>query len=284
MYADDTQIYTSFIPGINEAEAEVKLEACLAEVRDWMACNYLKLNDSKTEFLVIGTKQNLTKVESTSIKIGDSVIEPSKSAKNIGAVFDQCMKMDKHVNTVCKSGWYNLFRISKLKKFLTVEQLKTAIHAFVTSRLDQNNSLLVGLPMCAIIKLKRVQHAAARLLLGAKKGDHASPLLKKLHWLPIEQRITFKILLLVYKSVNAQGPQYLRELLVPYTPGRSLRSSSASLLHQPKSRSGYGDRSFSVAAPKLWNTLPNKIRESPSVNTFKSALKTYLFKHTYGSD
>ena len=107
---------------------------------------------------------------------------------------------------------------------------------------------------------------------------HITPILRKLHWLTIPKRITFKVLTLTYKALNNLAPAYISELVNLYQPARNLRSSSMAMLNAPPSKtSTYGDRAFAVAAPKLWNTLPRKIREAESLDSFKSQLKTYLF-------
>ena len=104
---------------------------------------------------------------------------------------------------------------------------------------------------------------------------HITPILKELHWLPVSQRIVFKLMLLVHKSVNNIAPIYISELLKVYTPSRNLRSSNMSLLKKPTSKRTWGDRSFSVAAPRLWNHLPTKLKSCHSVTRFKSLLKTH---------
>ena len=145
-YADDTQVYVTFCPGIDEQEALATLEACLAEVRQWFASNSLRLNDQKTEFIIIGRTHNLQKVSTQEIAIGKDKIDPTASLKNIGAIFDQNMSLEKQLNNTCKSAWYKLYQPCQIRKYLTTDQLKAAVHAYVTSILDQNNSLLKGLP------------------------------------------------------------------------------------------------------------------------------------------
>ena len=172
--------------------------------------------------------------------------------------------------------------ISKIRPYLTKEQTQCIIHAYVTSRLDQNNSLLSGIPSTLLNKLQKIQNASAKLILGGKKNDHVTGLLKELHWLPLSQRYAFKILLFVFKTLNGNGPAYLKELLCEYKPSRSLRSCAENLLAVPKTRTvSYGDRAFSVVAPKLWNDLPVAIRCCISVGSFKTSLKTHLFKTVY---
>ena len=169
-YADDTQLYISFAPGVNEEASFEKVEACIAEVRSWMASNYLKLNDDKTEFIVLGSNHHLQKVQKKSVSVGGISVSSSSSVRNIGAIFDSQMKMDKQVSAICKSAWFHLHQLSKIRKYLSAVQTKTVIQAFVTSKLDQNNSLLAGLPDCQIMKIQRVQNCAAKLIFRAKKN------------------------------------------------------------------------------------------------------------------
>ena len=120
------------------------------------------------------------------------------------------------------------------------------------------------------------------MIVGAKKRDHVTAILKELHWLPVDQRVVFKVLLLTYKALHDEGPVYLKELLHWHVPSRSLRSSSANLLVVPSSKLiTYGDRFFHVAAPTLWNKLPLIVRNSSSCDVFKNNLKTHLFKIAY---
>ena len=130
--------------------------------------------------------------------------------------------------------------------------------------------------------LQAVQNAAARVVTLTPKHVHITPILINLHWLPVEFRITFKVLLLVYKALHGLAPSYISDLLNFKTYSRSLRSSCKEYLVVPRSRlKTYGDRAFSIAGPKLWNDLPLEIRKCASVATFKQSLKTFLFKLAY---
>ena len=166
-FADDTQLYLSFRPDDQASQdaAVAAMEACIRDVRLWMLQDKLKINDAKTEFLLIGTRRQLKKVDIDSLRIGDSVITPSKDAvRNLGSWFDETFSMQSHVNKTCKAGYYYLHNLSRIRKYLDKKTTECLVHAFITSRLDYCNSLLYGLPDRLISKLQRVQNAAARLV------------------------------------------------------------------------------------------------------------------------
>lgn len=121
---------------------------------------------------------------------------------------------------ICKSSFYHLKNIASIRRFLSLHHCEILIHAFVTNKLDHCNSLLTGLPKYLIEKLQHVQNSAARLLTYTRKYDHITPVLKELHWLPVAERIDFKILLLTFKAINNIAPKYLQELLIPYETTR----------------------------------------------------------------
>ena len=283
MYADDTQIYIEFdLKPHSASEAKMKMEACIADIRAWMRENKLQLNESKTELVTITPSRQKDKVNIESVHIGDCDITPTSTARNLGATFDQNMTLHPHVSALVKSCNWQLRRIGQIRKFLTKEASEKLVHAFISSRLDNGNSLLYGLPDYQIQRLQRVHNTAARILTLTSKYDHITPVLKSLHWLPVKQRIIFKIVTLTFRCLQGLAPTYLSELLLPYTPSRLLRSSNNLLLKESKSRTkSYGDRAFKVAAPKLWNKLPLSIRQCKTLATFKAKLKHHLFEEGY---
>ncbi len=213
---------------------------------------------------------------------GCSVNSSSSSVTNLGVLFDSNLSFESHVSSICKTAFFHLKNISKLRPMLSTSNAEMLIHAFMTSRLDYCNALLGGCSARLINKLQLVQNAAATVLTRTRKYDHISPVLSTLHWLPIKHRIDFKILLITYKALNGLAPQYLSELLSHYIPSRPLRSQNSGHLIIPRiSKSTAGGRSFSYLAPKLWNNLPNTVREADTLCQFKSRLKTHLFNLAY---
>jgi hypothetical protein len=224
----------------------------------------------------------LSKVNDVSVQVGAETISAAQCAKNIGATIDATMEMKQQVNQIVRSCYFQLRNISKIRKYLTQDATAQLIHSFVTSRLDSLNSLLYGVPDYLIDKLQLIQNNAARVVFRLPPSDHITEALRHLHWLPVRYRIWFKVLLLAYKAQNNAAPVYLSDLLSPYIPSRSLRSEQQCRLEQPASHSRkYGDRAFSVCAPRLWNELPNEIKMAKTVDSFKSLLKTHLFKIAY---
>ena len=188
--------------------------------------------------------------------------------------------MGTHINKVCKSGFYYLHNPRKIRKYSSQDCLLTLIHAFVTTRLDYCNSLMYGLPQRQISKLQRLQNAAARLALDLSKFCHITPALRQHHWLPVDKRIQFKILLLTFKSIHGFSSPYISELInVKPKSSYSLRSNNSTLLQCPQQKilPTLGARNFSSAAPPLWNKLPAAIINAASLNEFKNMIKTFLF-------
>ena len=156
------------------------------------------------------------------------------------------------------------------------------VRSLVTSRLDYCNSLLCGVPQKSHNELQRVPNTAAKVIHGLCKYDHVTPVLKALHWLPVYKRVEFKVLCMTFKALKGLAPRYLRDLLHYYEPTRPLCSEGKNLLLVPKTRlKTFGDRAFSVQAPRLWNKLPIEIRTAPSLDVFKKMLKTHLFTQHY---
>ncbi|XP_071813795.1 uncharacterized protein [Apostichopus japonicus] len=241
------------------------------------------MNNSKTEVLLISSKHLARKIECPSIIIGDHQVEPSDVAKSIGVIMDKHASMEDHITSVCRSAQYHLYNIGRIRKYLTREATEQLIHAFITSKLDYCNALFCGLPVKQIKRLQRLQNIAARIVTLTTTSSHITPILHELHWLPVSQRIRFKVLLLVFKCQN-MTPPYLQDLIRPYQPTRALQSAGQSRLEVPSPRqTAMGTELFAWLghASGMSCQLPAELRTISRLTTFKSKLKTFLFRQHY---
>ena len=201
LYADDTQIYIS-LTGDTATESLKMLQSCITGVSAWMAQSKLKLNPSKTEFLLIGPKSVL-----------DNEMNPADSARNLGVFFDSGLNFRQHISQVSSSCFYHIRDLKLIRKSLPVALAKQIAVALVTSKLDYCNSLLHEIPAKDLQKLQRVQNCLARVVAKAPRFSRSIPLLKSLHWLPIKFRIKYKICTFVFRCLNDGQPSYLSSLL-----------------------------------------------------------------------
>ncbi len=202
---------------------------------------------------------------SCSITISSDSIQPSAQAQNLGVIFDETLSLRSHIASSC-----TLQRSSRIWWFLTQFAAKTPIHSFISSRLDYCNSALCWLPEADINKVQCIQNVAAHLVTYMKKYAHIMPVPAELHWLPIQSRILFKILVLTYKVLYGLAPHYIQSLLTPYIPTWALCSAAKLYLVIPHSNTlSYGARAFSRFAPKQFNLLPQAIAQAPTLPIFK---------------
>ena len=285
MFADDSQLAKSLNTKImgEDRNAVTKIEQCVESISEWMSLNRLKLNEDKTEFIVLGSKHNINSLSTKSIKVGGNTIESVPIVRNLGFHMDSNLTFHDHISLVCKTAMFNIRKIYSIRNCLSEDATKTLVQSLVISRMDYCNVLYFGLPEGEIKRLQRVQNCAARLITKVRKYDSIKPTLFKLHWLPMAFRPIYKILLLTYKCLNGTGAGYLTTKLHYYKPERTLRSSEKMLLQEKRSKTKYGDRAFEIAAPKLWNKLPPTIRNCDTILRFKKELKTHLFKTAYQS-
>ena len=149
-------------------------------------------------------------------------------------------------------------------------------------RIDYCSSLLAGITSDQIARLQRILNNSARLIFRKKRSEHVTPMLISLHWLPVKQRIEYKLATLAFRYFDGTLPPYLSHCLSTYTPHRSLRSSSDKLLCVPRvNLKSAGARSFQYQAPCVWNSVPIQTRFSTSLTSFKSSLKTHLFRNAF---
>ncbi len=285
-YADDSQQWIAFRikPSGEQFDAKEQMENCIKDVRDFLLKNKLCNNEDKTEFLLLGSQQQLNKVEFDSIKVGDTDVKVVDKVRNLGVIFDKNLTMHDHVSKVSSTCYFNIKRIASVRQNIDKEDTKTLVNSFVTSHLDYGNSLLYGINKKETNRLQLVQNAAARVIDKKLKYDHITQTRKDLHWLPVIARPEFKILTFTWKALHNIAPKYLSNLLQERKQTiNNVRNNEKKLLAIPyrKRATKMGDRAFQNAAPKLWNKLPKPIQESETLNIFKKKLKTHYFRMYY---
>ena len=302
-YADDHQLYTSFSANqISLKEAVNRMESCLQDVKSWMILNKLKMNDSKTECILIGSYQQLAKINLTSILVGEHRITVLEDIRNLGAYFDKNLSMKTHIDTKCTAAFRQLYSLRKIRKYLSHKATESLILAFIFSHIDYCNGLLNGAPKYQIKKLQRIQNMAARLVYKLPKSSHITPLLINLHWLPVEYRIRYKILLYTFKAIHQSAPQYINDMFtIKSTRYRSRLSSITRniefvngdisgdivfddiiYLEVPRTKSvTFKQRSLVVSGPQLWNSLPTFIKMENSLAGFKKQDQNLLIQISF---
>ena len=207
--------YISFNPVDNtsEADAVTAIENCIRDVRAWMRDDKLMLNDDKTEFLIIVTERQLSRVSVDKIKIGQAEVSPVSSVGTLATWLDSHLDMSSHVTKACASVFCYLYNIRHIRKYLSRKTTERLVHAFITSRLDYCNGLLYGAPEYQIKKLQRVMNASAPLVYRAPKYCHITPLLRELLWLPVRLRVDFKVLLVTFKMLHGVALSHLEDLV-----------------------------------------------------------------------
>ena len=284
LYADDCQVYVS-VPVDAVSSATTRLSQCIADVAEWFSMNRLRLNPAKTQVIWLGSKQLVDKVDIVDVPVMSTTVRTADSARDLGVILDSYLTMAPHVSTVCRAAYYQLRQLRPLMRSLSFDAAKLLVQAFISTRLDYCNSLMYGISDNLNRRLQAVQNAAARLITSTRRCEHITPVLQQLHWLPVRQRVHFKLAVLAYKALHDRLPSYLAEdcQLVAVTGRRRLRSSDIDTCQVRRTNTRFGDRSFAAAGPRTWNSLPIQLRDSElSLEQFRRSLKTHLYKHIFG--
>ena len=241
----------------------------------------------KKQFIWLGSSRQLQKVTVDSITLAGNTLSFQSSVNDLGVLIDGRLSMCDHVQRVCRSSYYQLRQLRAIRNSLSTKTCAALVHAFVTSRLDYCNSLLAGINKELLNKLESVLRSAARLAMGKRRFDPITKDMRDiLHWLPVRQRVDFKLGVLVFKCLRGDAPSYLVESVssVADQPNlRSRRSATRGDLVVPRTRTvKMGPRSFYVSGPTLWNSLPLELRSYElTLETFKAKLKSHLFRSAY---
>ena len=273
-YADDSNARLSFSLTFQHNVITYSLPVLMDKITQLMNQLSLKINPDKTEIVLFvpHAMRNIPTINGA-ILGSDTCIRFSEKATNLGVTLDRFLNFESHINQTVAYCYKLLKDVSSIRSLISQKETEMLIHSIISSRLDYCNSLFYGLNKSSIAKLQKVQNAAARVVLKLRKHDSIRHELVNLHWLRINERILFKLLVFVFKCINNMAPVELISML-------TINSVENCTLRYTFLDSVHGRRSFQYAAPRLWNALPISIRKSTSLDTFKSKLKYHLFNHS----
>ena len=248
-----------------------------------MAENRLRMNPEKSEFILFGSRQQLKKCSTQSFSACNKVVERTPYIKFVGAWLGEELNMKKHIVEITSTCNYTLHNILRIKKYLTMDAMTQLVMSLVMSKLDYVNSLFAALPETSLKPLQATQNFAAKVLTNRSKYQSNTEALMELHWLPVEFRVKYKLLTIVYKCLHGDAPDYLSSLLQLKVSEKVTRSASKLDLALPTGikRKTFAGRSFTAKGPELWNKLPVSLQKCDSYKSFKKELKTKLFRDAF---
>ena len=278
-FADDSNGRKTFSLSFQYDVLKNDVPNCLDEITKWMNYQFLKINPDKTEILLLYPKsmENDVIIRGSIIK-DQQCIRFSDVVKNVGVWVDKHLDMSDHVNKIVSHSYKILKDIGRIRSVLSQNHTEMLVHAVVSTRLDYCNSLFYNMSKMNLQKLQKVQNAAARLVVMKRKRESISSAIRQLHWLRVESRIIFKILLLVYKGIQGTSSKNIQLDFKSH----NCRPEEFLMLKTNFCKTKYGRRTFQYNAPRLWNALPLHIRTEEKLDTFKRMVKTLLFTDTEG--
>ena len=226
-FADDLQLQMS-APSDRISEQLHSMQLCICDVKAWATVNMLKLNDNKTELMLVTSIRTMHLHNlPTSITIGNAQIPFKQSVKNLGLTLDCHLTMNAHVSNIARTCYFKMRRLASILIFLTSTATATLVSAFVLSRIDYCNSLLLGSTHDVTFHLQRMQNYAARVMLCLPTSSSITTHLESLHWLPVKVISTYKIACLCYHCHSSTAPSYVADMLNKKpSHTRNTRSSS----------------------------------------------------------
>ena len=282
VYADDTQLYIGFKRGNddNERITADQIHACLHEIKYWMTTNYLKINPGKTKFIVIGSPYTMRNNPDCTIKLFNESdrkeLEKLSTVLTLGVNIDSTISMKAFVNAKCSEAYYKLRNIGRLRSYIDTPVRIMLVRNLILSKLDYCNAILANVPDYLVKKLQKVLNASVRFIYDVRKHEHISAFLQKAHFLPVKQRIQYKLCILVFKIVNGVAPAYLSDMVSLFTPARRLRVGRDDQMV----KSNYS-KSIAGKMAEVWNMLPREIRSDTDITKFKKELKTFFFNEAF---
>lgn len=274
-YVDDTKLLVSFKIE-DKINAITDMNEDLLNVRNWCFNNYLLLNPDKTKLMVFGSRQMLPKLQDFTLSLLGKELVPVQAAKDLGVTLDPHLTYNYHIVNTVSSCMSRLGQINRVKHAFDRGTLITVINALVFSKLFYCSNVWANSSNCNIDKLQSVQNFACRIVSGARKFDHVTPILKELEWLPVSSQLYYRSATLAFKCMTGCAPDYLTSIFIKRADISTRTTRSSQQLNIPLFRTATGQRTFYYRTTTIWNSLDLTLKLSRTISTFKKALKRKL--------
>ena len=274
LFADDTTVYTH---SSNTNVIETKLQNDFHAANTWCLQNKMQINYDKTTCMTIGTRKKVDNSNVLTLQLNNTCIANVKKQKLLGIYIDENLTWTAHIDYLCTVISSKISLLRQLSTYVPVDIQKLFYQGYILPLLDYGSITWGSTSSTNIDRLLKLQKRAARIILRAEYTTPSATMFQQLEWQRIDTRLNYNKAILTYKALNSLTPEYISNLLKPtsQTHTLSLRSTANGTLSIPRSRTKLFDGSFSCSAPKLWNSLPQSIKMSPSLNVFKKTVKQY---------
>ena len=272
MYADDTHITYA---GSDLHLIQSSLSHDLEKLSKWLVSNRPTLNATKTEFMLISSRQRLTTLSDTlELSIDNVLIEQVPSVKSLGIYIDDNLTWYSHIDKLCKKIASAIGVIKRVKPFVPQSTLLNIYNPLVQSNFDYCSLIWGNCGKTLSNKLQKLQNRAVRVITSPNFDVDVDSLFHKLSWKDSKSQRQNQNALMVFKSLNWLVPEYLASKFIKRNESNySLRDLVNKLVNPfPIPRTNYTKNSFSYSSTTLWNSLSCNIRESGSLNQFKHLL------------
>jgi len=275
-YADDSQfLHAAPVSNLNELIRNT--QHTLTEAKMYFDKNGLKLNPDKTQCIFIGSRQNIAKIPlNTTIEFEGYQIKPSTSVKNLGVHIDRYMTFETHIDNIHKKVIGTLIYLTHIKNKIPTETRIIVVQSLALSIINYCSNIWGSTNKTQIQKAQKLQNFAARVAIGnVNKHDHITPHLKKMKWLKVQQKCQFDTCILIHKFIKGDYPHWLMPL---QTIGNKtgIQTRQINSLHVKRSYTETGSRQMQIRGPEIWNNIPQNIRNTSNLLTFKKKLKEHL--------
>ena len=279
---DHTKLLLSF-QSQDQSQVVTEINRDLARICNWCFNNQLLLNPYKTKLLVCGSKQMAAKIDNIQLSLLGKQPTPVKAARDLGVILDTRLSLtfNDHVRTIVASCMSRLGQINRVKHCFNKRTLILIINALVFTKLYYCSSVWSNTSQSNIVKLQAVQNFACRIVSGAQKYDHVTPILRQLNWLPVKQHIYYRDSIMAFKCMNCLVPEYLSDQFTKRSSISTYKTRNSQLLNIPLFRSAAGQRTFYYRMVSIWNALLQNLKLSQSLAQFRNKLRKSLLMNCY---